>query len=118
MAKTRNGEKLSNNGSPERQYFERAVALENERAELTADLKATWEAARRDPEMDATTLKALKRAVKLHIEDPQRQARRLQTEADAQELRERLGVLASTPLGEAAMGKRHGYDPETGEVHE
>ena len=40
--KTRNGPRQTNN-SPEREYFARAVKLESERAELTADLKALWD---------------------------------------------------------------------------
>ena len=78
------------NGSPERRYFERAVTLENERTDLSSDIKALWEQARRDPEMDARTLKTLRKAVRLHIEDPARRARREETELDAKELLMRL----------------------------
>ena len=113
--KHRNGPRLTNS-SPERQYFDRAVGLENEKADLAADLKALWDEARRDPEMDAKTLKAIRRAVRLHVEDPERRQRREQTELDAKELLARLGVLADLPLGQAAIGTAAPYDPETGEV--
>lgn len=98
----------NSNGSPEHNYFERAVRLENEKADLVTDLKALWEEVARDPDMNKESVKVLKRAVKVHIEDPERRAARKQLELDAEELLARLGQLGDTPLGQAARDSLHG----------
>jgi uncharacterized protein (UPF0335 family) len=112
--------KSKGNGSPERQFFERAVRLESEISDLRTDLKALWDEAKRDPQMDAQAIRSLKRAVKISLEPDGRRKRREQAEISAYELLQRLGHnYSATPLGNAAMaaaGAR--YDPETGEIRE
>jgi uncharacterized protein (UPF0335 family) len=88
------------NRPPENPFFMDIIALEDEIAERKADIKQLYNDAK---ETEGVDVKLLRRAVKLHMEGDEKRRKRKRFEETAEDLLRRLGVLASTPLGEAAM---------------
>lgn len=87
------------NDSPERSYFDRAVALEREKQGLAEDIAEVYSEAK-EAEVN---IKALRLAVKRHLENNKKRKERERTEEEAVDLLIRLGHLAGTPLGDAAV---------------
>jgi uncharacterized protein (UPF0335 family) len=79
-------------------YADRAQALEVEKRELVVSLNEVYaEAADR-----GFPKKALKEVVKRRLETPEAQSRRIEFEEALEDMLSRLGMLADTPLGQAA----------------
>ncbi len=88
------------NRPPENPFFMDIIALEDEIAERRADIKQLYKDAKGTKGVD---VKLLRRAVKLHMEGDEKRRKRKRFEETAEDLLDRLGSLASTPLGEAAI---------------
>jgi len=88
---------------PEKPFFDQIVALETEIAERRVDLKAVYASAKENDAIGKDGVKTLRKAVKRHMEDPDKRADREALEQDADILRHRLGVLVDLPLGAAAV---------------
>ena len=88
------------NRPPENPFFMDIIALEEEIAERKLDIKHLYKDAK---EAEGVDVKLLRRAVKLHMEGDERRRARKRLEETAEDLLGRLGALASTPLGEAAL---------------
>ena len=81
---------------PEKSYFDRVVALEGEIAERQMDRKAVYEEAQ---SLGKEGVKVLRAAVRRHLMDEKKR----KLESDADDLLHRLGHLAGSPLGNAAL---------------
>ena len=88
---------------PEKPFLTRAIALATEIAERQDDLKAVYEEAKEAEGVGKEGVKVIKRAVRLAMEDADKKRARRTLENTAQNLIDSLGLLASTPLGEAAI---------------
>ena len=88
---------------PEKPIFDRIVALETEIAERKTDIKALYDSAKENEEIGKDGVKTLRKAVRRHMEDLDKRAARLALEREADALLVRLGMLADTPLGRAAV---------------
>ena len=88
---------------PEKPFLTRAIALATEIAERQDDLKAVYEEAKEAKGVGKEGVKVIKRAVRLAMEDADKKRARRTLENTAQNLIDSLGLLASTPLGEAAI---------------
>ncbi len=84
-------------------YIERLVALHEQKAEVATDIKEVKQRAKDDGFDPA----ALMIVVKRKMETPEERAAREAVEWEADAIMARLGMLADTPLGEAAV-RRHG----------
>jgi uncharacterized protein (UPF0335 family) len=83
----------------EAEYVDQLAGLMEERAELNAQMAKIRQDAK-DAGLNSTLLQA---AAKRKLEDSETRDKRLAFEAELQSLTARLGILASTPLGEAAL---------------
>ena len=88
------------NRPPENPFFMDIIALEDEIAKRKTDIKQLYADAK---ETEGVDIKLLRRAVKLHMEGDEKRRKRKCFEETAEDLLGRLGALASTPLGEAAI---------------
>jgi uncharacterized protein (UPF0335 family) len=89
----------ANTNRPEKEYFDRAKALEDERAVLAGDLAEVYGEAKDE----GHDVKILRLAVKRAREGDKKRRARLSAEAAAEDLLMALGEFAHTPLGEAAL---------------
>ncbi len=87
------------NQPPENPFFMDIISLEVEIDEHKADIKQLYA----DAKTEGIDVKLLRRTVKLHMEGDEKRRKRKKLEETAEDLLGRLGALASTPLGEAAM---------------
>ncbi len=85
-----------------RSVVDRIVRLEEEKSGLSADIKEIYEEAK----SAGWTKKAVRIVVKREMEDSEQRASREAVENEAELMLSALGELASTPLGEAAIGRR------------
>lgn len=90
-----------NSNHPEKPHFDRIFALEREIVERRGDIKELYSAAKQS-DID---VKLLRRSVKLALEDEDKKKERRALEDTAEQLLVRIGQLAGSPLGDAAMNR-------------
>lgn len=100
------------NQHPEKQFFDRAKALEEEIRERREDLKALFEEIRRhnkplvaDDDPNVIDIGTMRGAIKRSLETDKQAKKRRDKEADIEEMLDRLGHLAGTPLGQSAAAR-------------
>lgn len=79
--------------------IDRLVRLFNEKAEVQDSIKAEWASAKEA----GYGVKAMRIVVKRALESDEERVARQETELTAEQMMQLLGMLADTPLGEAAM---------------
>lgn len=85
------------------QIVDRVVRLTEEKTEVQDSIKAEFAGAKEK----GYDVKALRVVVKRAMEDEAARAARVETEDTAEAMMRALGMLAGTPLGEAAMVATH-----------
>jgi len=88
-----------NNVAPELPFFDRIVNLEKEKQALADDIKEVYAEAKQE-DID---VKALRLAVKRHLESDEKRMLREAAEEEADRILSALGEFVNTPLGEAAV---------------
>lgn len=86
-------------------FFSRLVRLETERRETSEAIKDIYIEAKSNG-FHAVELKALKVLVKQALEGTDQRGRRLLVEEEVSRMKERLGQMFDTPLGQAAMARQ------------
>lgn len=95
----RKGQRAGSNAAPEAPYFDRLAELYRAMANLRQDEKEVCIEARQAD----VRIQPLKRAVKLYLESEEERTARLEKEEEAERILRALGLLADTPLGQAAV---------------
>lgn len=87
--------------NPLRSMVDRIVRLEQQRKELAEDIKEILQ----EGKSAGIKAKALKRQVREEMMTEEQRIRREEDEEEFQTLQARLGILADTELGEAAVAR-------------